>query len=147
MDGSHHLMADYEDEKENRFEHFREVKAPSVDGQESQSSVAFRPLPPNYVWKPEVKTHSEERISSRMNDAGPDLKTGIRTKRPYKKSSHPIQMPDETFKSSERLPDVKPFVYRKPTVNPLRKLYMDKEKDKLEKANKSEAQYADHDNA
>ena len=25
-----------------RFEHFREVKAPSLDGQESQSSVAFR---------------------------------------------------------------------------------------------------------
>ena len=94
-----------------------------------------------------MKTHSEERISSRMNDAGPDLKTGIRTKRPHKKSSHPIQMPDETFKSSERLPDVKPFVYRKPTVNPLRKLYMDKEKEKLEKAHESEAQYADHDNA
>ena len=54
-------MADYEDEKENRsdfievipqrpkefllrFEHFREVKAPSLQGQESQSSLAFRYL-------------------------------------------------------------------------------------------------------
>ena len=50
-------MADYEDEKENRFEfpfseeniipfgrfeHFREVKAPSLQGQESQSTIAFR---------------------------------------------------------------------------------------------------------
>merc|ERR1719264_2401924 len=33
MDGSRNLMADYEDEKENRFEHFSEVKAPSLEGQ------------------------------------------------------------------------------------------------------------------
>merc|ERR1719500_1784289 len=84
MDGSHNLMADYEDEKENRFEHFSEVKAPSLQGQESQSSIAFRPLPPNYVWKPEVQTHSEERI----DDAGPLLKTSTskRPRRPYKTS-------------------------------------------------------------
>merc|ERR1719500_1455720 len=147
MDESRNLMADYEDEKENRFEHFSEVKAPSLQGQKSQSSIAFRPLPPNYVWTPEVKTHSEERLSSRIDDDGPLLKSSAsnRPRRPHKTSLPSLLMPEETFKSSERLPDVKPYVYRKPTVNPLRKLYMDKEKKKLQKLYKSEVPYEDED--
>ena len=62
-----------------------------------------------------------------------------RPRRPHRKSPPPpLLVPDETFKSSERLAEVKPYVHRKPTVNPLRRLYMDKEKQKLQKLYKIE---------
>ena len=89
-----------------------------------------------------MKKHPEERTSSMTEDTVSEFEnvSRKRPRRPHRKSPPPpLLVPDETFKSSERLPEVKPYVHRKPTVNPLRKLYMDKEKQKLQKLYKIES--------
>ena len=88
-----------------------------------------------------MKKHPEERTSSRTEDKVSEFETSSRKRprRPHRKSPPPpLLVPDETFKSSERLPEVKPYVHRKPTVNPLRRLYMDKEKQKVQNLYKIE---------
>ena len=119
-------MADYEDEKENTFEHFKEVTAPILrqDTEESRSSIAFRPKPPNYVWKPSVQTHSEK--SSGLTDRVDE--------RPWKFSSANMKNNEEaTTDHSDTSFEVKPYVniFRTTTSNPLRKLYVNNQKEKL----------------
>ena len=116
------LVADYQDTTENNFEYFQEIAAPVLmEQEESRSTSVFRPRPPNYVWEPEVKKHSEfgseiEKPSRKFLEVVNQLQSKVVNQQPLESRS--------IFQTTTE--DIKPFVHLRPNVNPRRKMYINK---------------------